>query len=496
MMHRALEVPEILLIIFNSITDHSGNPFCPALAALARTCRAFQHPAEEVLWSTLVGITPLYQLLPAEVRKKQKQIWSLTRRTLSGSNWSRFMECASHVRVITEDSPWVCADREGATVIFPAIARQQYPMLLTPNLRKLKWAAPFRVHSAIHLFLGPSLLSLEFGVERFINRVIPLPSLRDTCPKLKHIKITGNGREIAPDIFNAIRGLRFLETVSCSTLNDDALLELASLPALRHLEFDMRWSEIHLDAIQHRFPSDSFRNLQTLRWKDYRLTTLMEIFLLPDILPTNLHLEIEWFCTTESLRAFLQSLAARFPRIQHFSLVHDIRAGRRFGLQAATPGRDNVLDNNVLEPLIVLKDLRGLTIENLGRLQPDDALMKKIACAWPALEELTLESASVEISAVTFDGLVSLLEHCPNLRRLGLRINTENALSFSGTEVRHLKLKHLRLESPVPAVQIAEVDELLLRVLPGLVSVEITNGLSTRVRYFADGGDESSYPVD
>lgn len=76
-MHQALLVPEILLIIFKYITDDSGKPLLPTLAAIARTCRSFQRPAEEILWYKLPNVSTLYNILPPQVRNKESKGWSL-----------------------------------------------------------------------------------------------------------------------------------------------------------------------------------------------------------------------------------------------------------------------------------------------------------------------------------------------------------------------------------------------------------------------------------
>ena len=75
--HRALLVPEILLIIFKYITDDSGKPFLPTLAAIARTCRLFQRQVEGILWYKLPSISALYDILPSQVRNKASRSWSL-----------------------------------------------------------------------------------------------------------------------------------------------------------------------------------------------------------------------------------------------------------------------------------------------------------------------------------------------------------------------------------------------------------------------------------
>ncbi|KAF9224396.1 hypothetical protein BS17DRAFT_779732 [Gyrodon lividus] len=375
------------------------------------------------------------------------------------------------------------------------MGRQREPVLLTPNLRKLKWK-PFHHNffPAIHLFIGPSLLSLEVDAV-FIGRTIPIPSFGDACPKLQHIKISGHGRSITAGISSILRGLHILETVSCSTLDNEAFIHLAELPTLSFLEFDMRRSVVNLFHVRDCCRSGSFKNLKTLRWKDYNLTTLTDIFIFPEISPTNIHLEIESFCTTQSLRTFLEPFTARFPHTQSFSLVHDVRAGRRFGLQAATAGRDHALDPTALEPLFALRGLRVLDLTYLGHLQPDDSLMKKMASAWPALEELTLASADAEVASVTFDGLLSLLEHCPNLRHFGPRVDVEDMLSSDDTKVRHVKLKHLCLEGGILATRRAEADELLIRVLPELTSIEECLGVTKHLRKLKKEREGSSRAI-
>lgn len=76
-MHQALFIPEILLIIFKYVTDDSGEPLLPTLAAIARTCRPFQRQVEEILWYKLPNVSALYNTLPPQVRNKESRSWSL-----------------------------------------------------------------------------------------------------------------------------------------------------------------------------------------------------------------------------------------------------------------------------------------------------------------------------------------------------------------------------------------------------------------------------------
>ncbi|KAF8556299.1 hypothetical protein OG21DRAFT_1483218 [Imleria badia] len=485
-MHQALLVPEILLIIFKYVTDDdSGKPLLPTHAAVARTCRLFQRQVEEIIWYKLPYISALYNILPPQVRNKESRCWSLNRRMFSGSDWTRFMDRATRVRVLTENTSFERAQYERCSAIFLAMAALRDPLVLTPNLRKLEWQPSHpSLNPVINLFIGPSLRSLEIDAKLLINHVIRLP-LGDICPKLEHLKISGNGRSAADTISSVLRRLHFLETVACSTLDNDAFLHLAQLKKLSYLAVDMRWSVLHSDALRDRLLPGSFHSLQTLYWKDYNLKSLADMFLMPDISPPNVHLEIESFCTSPSLRTFLNSFTAKFPSTRDFSLVHDIGASRRFGLQVGVPRRQHQLDACDLKPLFALKSLRVLNLVDLGNLKLDDDLIKTIAAASPELEQLHLgtDVAEPTTPSVTFGGLLSLLQHCPKLQSVGVCVDAEDILSFWDTTVRHDHVTHLRLEGTILGSRRADVDEMLRRVLPGLKTVEESlDGVTRRVR--------------
>ena len=405
------------------------------------------------------------------------------------------MDRASRVRVLTENTSSGHSQHERCSTMFLAMAALRDPLLLTPNLRKLEWQSHYSLGPAINLLISPSLRSLEIDAKLLINHVIRVP-LGDICPKLEHLKITGNGMSAADAISSVLRRLYCLETVACSTLDNDAFVHLAQLKRLSSLAVDMRWSVLDLDALRDRLCRDSFHSLQTLYWKDYSLDALADIFLMPDISPSNVHLEIESFCTSPSLRTFLHSFTTKFPHTRDFSLVHDVEAGRRFGLQAGTPGREHQLDACDLEPLFALKSLRVLNLVDLGLLQLDDDLVKTIASASPELEQLRLGTDASESipTSVTFDGLLSLLQHCPKLQSLGLCVDAEDMLSFWDTTVRHEHVTHLRLEGSILGSRRAEVDEMLRRVLPGLRTVEESlDGMMWRMRSVgATGGKDGA----
>ena len=396
----------------------------------------------------------------------------------SSPDWTRFLDRASRVRVLVENaSPQAGQDdaeyERCSAVLLAMAALRDGPVLLTPHLRTLEWQsrhAPFS--PAINLFISPCLQSLEIDAKLLVNHVIRVP-LGDVCPQLKHLKISGNARSAAGTISSVLRRLHCLETVACATLDNDAFVHLAQLKRLSYVAVDMRWSVLHLDALCDRLCPGSFPNLQSLYWKDYNLDTLAEMFLMPDVSPSNVHLEIESFCTSSSLRAFLHAFTTKFPHTRDFSLVHDTDAGKRFGLQVGAPGREHQLDACDLQPLLTLRSLRALNLADLGHLRLDDGLVKAIASAAPELERLRLGTDAANApSSVTFGGLLALLQHCPKLQSLGVCIDAGDMLSYQDMAVCHARVTHLRLEGSILGSRRADVDAMLRRVLPGLMTVE------------------------
>jgi hypothetical protein len=60
-VHKALEIPEILRQVYESLArdDKKGT-----LTSMAQACRAFTESALDVIWRNLIGVTPLLSVLP------------------------------------------------------------------------------------------------------------------------------------------------------------------------------------------------------------------------------------------------------------------------------------------------------------------------------------------------------------------------------------------------------------------------------------------------
>jgi hypothetical protein len=62
--HRCLEIPEIIDLIFECVSELGWVLNLPAFVALASTCRAFHQPAVKYLWTRLDDLRPLAAVFP------------------------------------------------------------------------------------------------------------------------------------------------------------------------------------------------------------------------------------------------------------------------------------------------------------------------------------------------------------------------------------------------------------------------------------------------
>lgn len=69
-MHRCLNISELLIQIF----DYCALDDLKSVAVLARSCRAFQDSALEVLWRELEDISPLIRMLPSHLWRQVKSV--------------------------------------------------------------------------------------------------------------------------------------------------------------------------------------------------------------------------------------------------------------------------------------------------------------------------------------------------------------------------------------------------------------------------------------
>ena len=65
MVHRCLLVPELFTLVCEGLTHDYERSV--TLASLARTCRAFEGPALDILWRNIEGLHPILCTMPSDL---------------------------------------------------------------------------------------------------------------------------------------------------------------------------------------------------------------------------------------------------------------------------------------------------------------------------------------------------------------------------------------------------------------------------------------------
>lgn len=349
--------------------------------------------------------------------------------------------------------------------------------------------------------LFPSLLWLSFEIFSRTNhplvflsnhlRSLKLPS-KDTCipgnvesfleavvtvsPRLQELDL-GNAKGApvleSSTLSSLVCRMNSLRHLSCGwrALEPQAILHLASLPSLRVLH--IRNPADYILQCLLSVPAKSFPLLQHLSLRAPPFTAcatllthlrpheLVSVTLTCETLPNAREVEQYFWalrnsCSTSVFRCV--TLADHYIPSWNFSILD-------------TPDADDRLfTSTVFAPLLGFENLTTLEIclSFPFKLSNDDIL--DMAIAWPKLQCLQLGSVRgwKQESHVTFDGLVPLAIHCPDLERLGLTINgTELPNTSELAYVPHNKLTHLHLGSSI-ITDADVVAAFLLKLFPNL----------------------------
>ncbi|KAJ6623297.1 hypothetical protein B0H10DRAFT_1786705, partial [Mycena sp. CBHHK59/15] len=212
------------------------------LAALARTCKAFEDPALNLLWKNQNSIENVLTCMPEDVWDRcvpdnGQKVRIRLRRAILPTDWERPLYYSQRVKSFTFNEMSRLsgpADRE----LFQTL-RLSFPQRsLFPNIQKIFWNSktgdfiPY-----IPLFLGPGITDLFLGVFHSASQLSLLSTLAAQCPSLKSATISSS-RDI-PDqsqsISLLVRALHHLETLSVHCLDEAAFAHIARLPTLTSL---------------------------------------------------------------------------------------------------------------------------------------------------------------------------------------------------------------------------------------------------------------------
>ncbi|KAJ7729764.1 hypothetical protein B0H16DRAFT_1893780 [Mycena metata] len=505
-MHRSLRIPEVIGMICSQLKPVSWIRGGESdLAVLARTSTVFHDAALDVLWGRQETLMNLIRCMPADLWEgvsQSAEVLNYLRsffgqpgvtqsRPIVASDWDRLLKYSPRVKFLRVD------DEDPNVVPFFEALRLRFPDgYLLPNLQDLAWCysstASFgyarSVLPFIDLFLGPHIQTVGLArCERYAHYSI-LPDLLRKYPRLSTVSIGHRGEDdnddedsddeeegedgniktkatdlgppLVDQLSTFVRGLTHIRILAVGLLDRAALVHLGELDTLVALVAQLPAS-LSFPDIMHRslFPRLRCIKLAIDNGDVRGLTQLLRTWnnaslglFAVELMATNprnfsaprfphgveeLHNLLGEHCNPDSLTNF------SFDIQYHY----DIDAGT-----FVYPGR-------FLRALFCFSKLTDVKIHVLDGFDIDDATLRDLACAWPYLQLLSLESQHTDRIATpraTLRGLQALAEHCSDLHTLALAFNATNVpleVQITQEKLVSLRVDGSPITAPIPVAQ-------------------------------------------
>ncbi|KAF9233207.1 hypothetical protein BU15DRAFT_54229 [Melanogaster broomeanus] len=439
-MHQCLSIVEVQRAIFREVYIQQRG----VLARLARTCRAFNGPALDVLWATLDSFTLLVKCLPRDLWRidpdDKKMVFQ---RTMTLSDWQIFFKYSCRVRVVEESvgpqSITGCLNL-GDDVIFSLSNPPSYGPLL-PRLRTLYWDKPTKKYaSLLRMLFTPSLVSIFLTTSGCTLRspeITILTPIGTACPSLRSLYIAEHARAypLLKSIFlsEAVMCMHSLESLVCSALDEEAFIHLSRLSALNELWMELR-SDFKLDRVKPLLAPPAFGSINSLMLATSSLSTLTSILESMQFSPSQVSFTVVNSPSLDAIRLFFMTLvnASCSERLSlvSFSVAND----RRY----SPPPRQVTL--STFEPLLALPHINIFELNVPRGISLNDANITTLAEHWPKLSELSINATTGwgTSTHLTHQGLVTLLSHCADLEYFALSVD------LSGIDVSNWELPDSR----------------------------------------------------
>ena len=328
------------------------------------------------------------------------------------------------------------------------------PSLLLPNLKALRWYPAARLNQSQHSisfirrFLTPSLVSLDVTLLSGTDDVTLQSFFADhpfLCPNLTSIVLDiiyiGEHRQLSPMATKALsRAITHHEHPECldisTPIDDAALTHIAMSPKLKKLALVLHPDKSKLHQVCVSSDMIPFRNVEHLSlhvWDLYFITSLLrnkdQMFRSFVLRPYSSR------PPTEAVFALFTALASpqRTRSLQSIDLklnFFPVDWHRFSPAELDELAMGHHLTYNTFRPLPSLCHLRELVIDLGCWFSIDDDDLLSLTRNWPSLRVLHLNCERyVDVyiwrsaKYVTFRGLLSLLECCPDLHSLCLPLD-------------------------------------------------------------------------
>ncbi|THV06035.1 hypothetical protein K435DRAFT_42476 [Dendrothele bispora CBS 962.96] len=238
MFPAVLREPEVTKKILEAILESPNGK--RSISRLARTCKAFQEPALDVLWRELDSLVPILALFPPVLLKKPKKPGLGFSKSPSEGDWDKILQYGMRVRRVKYDD----TSKAVSSSIFPIFDETRPVDYILPNLQQLVWKVETSAGlDYCRLFLNTKLenLSLEIlggGHSKTLGTMLADITNRMNLRSLSLVLPT-----TLPDSFvglvSAQTGLRKLVLMAPGAVSPAVGRMAASLPELKSLQLDL-----------------------------------------------------------------------------------------------------------------------------------------------------------------------------------------------------------------------------------------------------------------
>ncbi|KAJ7471684.1 hypothetical protein B0H11DRAFT_2039535 [Mycena galericulata] len=486
-MHQALEIPELVDVICSHVSSEylyhpdyvrSTSSTCD-LAVLARTCKIFQNPALDILWSHQTTFAHVLRCMPSDLWNGPVVYGSVylldAIRPMAPADWERPLFYLHRVKSLN------CLARNlPSPALFETLSLCRPTDHFFPNLRRLGWNSLDRIPNfpSIRTLLSPRLTSLEVVVPTSVTGLSLIPTLADRCPLLTHVSIRCDHpipADFDPHLRTSISLFvcagTHIEKLRVIDLDQSAFEHLACLSSLRSLTLD------YLQAL-NPFPTSGlpetslFSGLQEIQISTYTDTAIAVLEALASSRIVSVSVTILEVMTPMAMSTLYATLADNLP---HHSLEF-LEIFNSVGDAIVLPTQATI-QRRALQRLLCFPNLKEVALHFYGGFDLDDTLVSEISRAWPHLRSLSFDHSRPTpiVSRVTLSGLRDLVHHCAKLTTLHMEIDA-SIIPSADTSPYSVKPRLFLLQvGYAPITNVSAVADFLLKNFPKLMGVHASD---------------------
>ncbi|CAK5282828.1 unnamed protein product [Mycena citricolor] len=482
-MHQCLLIPETVQLIcahFRPTNKHlptldAANT--STLAALAQTCRYFANPALDALWVKQIALTPLLCCLPGDCFAIDLDEAGVSHgrwaRPIFAGDWSRLDFYAARVRVLNLDESSDAAFSAAGANFFNQLAAGAPSGGLFPKLRVLYSRKYPHVASCLRMFLAPTLRTLRVyaKTEREHRLMMThLSTLPSAAPQLTSLLVyTGEKFFPRPPHFDAavssiLRRMHSLEKVTMGCPDIASLQHIGRLDSLRTLSVvDL---PVEFQAVKKSKDAKFFPRLLELVIRRGDILTALAFLRLSTHAPyKRISITTAGVVSNPELERLFAAVASACRPTSLRTLV----------LHAAGSGGLARVGAPAIRPLLAFRNLAHVELLSSAGWALDGDAVRELACAWPLLRTLSLETSAMPGGAApVLASLEHLAAHCPHLASLKTTVDATVAVPDvlpSAKRVRQTRLAALHVQNSDIADALA-VARYLSRLFPALQDIK------------------------